>query len=313
MCFLFVVFVGPFLDAIVLTLIHESTHFLVFRKPSYNRLFAIFVNSVMIMPIAEIFRQHHWQHHKTLGDPEFDVDVPMPEEVRFVGTSSIRKALWLAFNMIILPVRSFKKLPVYVDNYLILNWIVCIGFGIICFFTNFKMFVYFILSTLASQGLHPANARQLQRHLYDGDKLTQDPTMPPTYSYYGVGNNFTLNVGYHQEHHDFPRIPYVSFFHIIPFFLCLKRLPFTLLHPCVSTRLQNFRSSSFLSLILTFDNVFEFFFLFHDILRWTSLPELHAIAGQQWYPDSKKYQTRGLDTLWNFIFNPEISLADFAR
>eukprot|EP00171_Calliarthron_tuberculosum_P020553 IDg20553t1 len=71
---------------------------------------------------------------------------------------------------------------------------------------------FLILSALNSQGLHPANTRQVQRHIYDGNASMRDapPGMlrPATYSYYGPLNLLTLNVGYHVEHHDFCAIPW---------------------------------------------------------------------------------------------------------
>ena len=45
---------GPYLDAGVLVLIHEATHFLVFKKPAANRLLSIFTNTVMCAPLSEV-------------------------------------------------------------------------------------------------------------------------------------------------------------------------------------------------------------------------------------------------------------------
>jgi sphingolipid delta-4 desaturase len=52
-----------------------------------------------------------------------------------------------------------------------------------------------------SIGLHPLGARWIQEHYL---------TYPPqeTYSYYGFLNVPALNVGFHNEHHDFPSIPW---------------------------------------------------------------------------------------------------------
>lgn len=206
------VLIGPFVGNGILCLIHEATHFLVFQKASHNRILALLTNSVMVIPIAEIFRQHHHRHHQRLGDDSGDVDVPTPAEIKFVGNSALRKALWLAFNMIILPIRSLSRLPVEVDAFIIANWVVCIGVGAFTLFTSRPAFVFLILSTLNSQGLHPANTRQVQRHVYDGDAAMRDAPpgtlRPGTYSYYGPVNLLTLNVGYHIEHHDFCAIPW---------------------------------------------------------------------------------------------------------
>lgn len=207
------VLVGPFVDNGVLCFMHEATHFLVFRNAGYNRILSLLANSVMLIPISEIFRQHHHKHHQKLGNDSFDVDVPTPAEIRWVGNSAPRKALWLTFNMIILPVRSMFRLPVDIDAYLIANWIVCLGLGAASLFYSPPSFVFLIMSALNSQGFHPANTRQVQRHIYNGDEKmvsANGEERPGTYSYYGPVNLLTLNVGYHVEHHDFCSIPWTK-------------------------------------------------------------------------------------------------------
>ncbi len=50
-------------------------------------------------------------------------------------------------------------------------------------------------------GLHPLGARWVQEH------FTNDPSQE-TFDYYGPLNILALNIGYHNEHHDFPDIPW---------------------------------------------------------------------------------------------------------
>lgn len=246
--------IGPYVNAAILCLIHEATHMLVFKKPAYNRLLSIATNIPLVIPISEILRQHHSRHHRSLGNNHHDVDVPSDIEIAIVGNNTLRKAIWLTFNMIILPVRSVSRLPVLVDKYLVLNWVACLSFDALALLYSRSTSLFLILAFLNSQGFHPANTRQVQRHVYNGDeKMRTAEDRPTTYSYYGVTNLIFLNVGYHVEHHDFSHIP------------------------------------------------------------WTRLPTLRRIAGDKWYPDECAYHGRGMPELINFVTNPNISLADFAR
>jgi sphingolipid delta-4 desaturase len=65
-----------------------------------------------------------------------------------------------------------------------------------------KALVYLALSLFFSIGLHPLGARWIQRH-----SLTHDDEQE-TSSYYGPLNRLAFNVGYHNEHHDFPSVPW---------------------------------------------------------------------------------------------------------
>jgi sphingolipid delta-4 desaturase len=60
---------------------------------------------------------------------------------------------------------------------------------------------YLVLSLVFAVGLHPLGARWIQEHYVFKDNQE-------TYSYYGPLNRLALNVGHHNEHHDFMAVPW---------------------------------------------------------------------------------------------------------
>jgi sphingolipid delta-4 desaturase len=85
---------------------------------------------------------------------------------------------------------------------MLLNYVVQIVFiSCMWYFFGVKPIVYLILSLFFSVGLHPLGARWIQEH-YVVHKNQE------TYSYYGILNTVSFNVGYHNEHHDFPSVPW---------------------------------------------------------------------------------------------------------
>lgn len=79
-----------------------------------------------------------------------------------------------------------------------------ITFSIIADFIIYKLFglkalIYLISSLWIGYSFHPAAAHFIQEHYtYTSGQ--------ETYSYYGSLNWIFLNVGYHNEHHDFPKV-----------------------------------------------------------------------------------------------------------
>eukprot|EP00932_Pfiesteria_piscicida_P020828 SRR837773.763.p1 GENE.SRR837773.763~~SRR837773.763.p1 ORF type:complete len:164 (-),score=49.52 SRR837773.763:183-674(-) len=89
-------------------------------------------------------------------------------------------------------------------GWLAANWAVQLAFdGAMVFWLGPKVMLYFLLSTFFAGSIHPTAGHFLAEHyVVDGEA--------ETYSYYGPLNRLTYNVGYHNEHHDFPNIAWSS-------------------------------------------------------------------------------------------------------
>lgn len=196
--------VGAFANHALFVLIHEYTHNVVFRKAHANRLGSIFANIAIVFPAAIGFRNHHLLHHKYLGIPGLDADIPMPIEVRWVGNSPWRKTLWLgmywAVQALLRPttVKAIRTIDVWVGFNAVA---MAAAMAPIIWFFGWWPVAYLFLSTVFSLGVHPVGARWIQEHYVF--KEGQE-----TYSYYGPLNKLSFNMGYHNEHHDFPQLPW---------------------------------------------------------------------------------------------------------
>ncbi|RYD88209.1 MAG: fatty acid desaturase, partial [Sphingobacteriales bacterium] len=89
------------------------------------------------------------------------------------------------------------------DKWIVANVTVQVVFtASIWYFFGAPAVGYLFLSFMFSVGLHPLGARWIQEHY-----LTHTEEQE-TYSYYGKLNTVSFNVGFHNEHHDFPSIPW---------------------------------------------------------------------------------------------------------
>ena len=197
-------FLGAFADHSLFVMIHECTHQLLFKKRAANRWASMIANMPQIFPSAISFEHFHLKHHSFQGIHELDADLPSKWEAKLINNNFFGKALWLLF----FPFFQFFRLSRLkeiksVDGWVVTHFFVQVIFtGLIYYFFGWHGIVYLLLSFSFSVGLHPLGARWIQEHY-----LTHNEEQE-TYSYYGVLNNVSFNVGYHNEHHDFPSIPW---------------------------------------------------------------------------------------------------------
>ena len=195
--------IGAFADHALFVMIHECAHNLVFRRTWLNVFAAIMANLPQFFPSAVSFRRYHLKHHSFQGVHELDADLPSRWEAKLIGRYAIGKALWLLFFPLFQITRTVRTKEIAaVDRWVVLNWMTQITFNVVIWWAFGPMaMLYLVLSFFFSVGLHPLGARWIQEHYLTAGRQE-------TYSYYGPLNAIALNVGYHNEHHDFPSVPW---------------------------------------------------------------------------------------------------------
>ena len=197
-------FIGAFPVHTLFICIHEAAHNLIFKKPSWNVYAGIVANFPSLAPTAISFKNYHLKHHAFQGVHELDADLPDKWEAKLINNYFIGKAIWLLFFPVFQAIRTLRCLELaIIDKWVVMNIVGQIAFNaIIVYFMGWSALGYMGASFMFSVGLHPLGARWIQEHYLVLDKNQE------TYSYYGGLNGINMNVGYHNEHHDMPSIPW---------------------------------------------------------------------------------------------------------
>ena len=183
------------------TAVHELSHNLCWESPTANKWTAIMCNLVTGFPSSISFQRYHYDHHHSLGVDEIDPDVPTDAEANFFINSAL-KVFWLTLQPFFYAFRPTLIRPKPFGLWELINFVVVIGFDfVVLYFLGIKAVLYMMLGTLFGLGFHPAAAHLIAEHY-------ETVSGQETYSYYGSANYLNFNVGYHNEHHDFPRIPW---------------------------------------------------------------------------------------------------------
>lgn len=161
---------------------------------------------------------YHLTHHKSLGVDGLDTDLPTAFEVVFLD-SILGKAFFCTFQIFFYALRPMMVYQIPMTWIHLLNVLVQVTFdyalvALLPGYFSGNSLLYLLLSSFLAGSLHPTAGHFIAEH-YVYEKITptaRDPAnqlpIPETFSYYGPLNFFTYNVGLHNEHHDFPAVPW---------------------------------------------------------------------------------------------------------
>ncbi|KAK5001168.1 sphingolipid delta-4 desaturase, partial [Cryomyces antarcticus] len=156
---------------------------------------------------------YHLTHHKSLGVDGLDTDLPTALEAIFLD-SILGKAFFATFQILFYALRPMMVYQLPLTRIHAFNVVTQLAFDyLLVQYAGGKALAYLIMSSFLAGSLHPCAGHFIAEHyVFDPQPAssTKDPLAPPpeTYSYYGPLNILTYNVGLHNEHHDFPAVPW---------------------------------------------------------------------------------------------------------
>jgi sphingolipid delta-4 desaturase len=183
--------------------IHEITHNLAFKvsQKSRSKLLAIFANLPIGIPYSSKFPGYHMEHHRYQGVDGIDTDIPHPAEAwLFDNLGFFGRLFFAVFQILFYAIRPMAVRDQAVDFWFGLNFAIQFAFdGLVVYKFGMGPIWYLLMSAFFSGSLHPMASHFVAEHYVFLEKVE-------TYSYYGWLNLLTFNVGYHNEHHDFPYV-----------------------------------------------------------------------------------------------------------
>ena len=209
--------------------IHEISHNLAFRSARANRLFAVFANlpigipysaafrvrsaAVAFSPDADLPQPYHLTHHKSLGVDGLDTDLPTALEAMFLD-SVLGKAFFCTFQILFYALRPMMVYQLPLTGMHVFNIAAQLAFDVMLVrVVGPRALAYLVMSSFLAGSLHPCAGHFIAEHyVFEKPAKTQAEAaialIPETFSYYGPLNVLTYNVGLHNEHHDFPAVPW---------------------------------------------------------------------------------------------------------
>ena len=171
-----------------------------FKSEFKNELLSIFCNFGQAIPCGIAFKRYHYDHHIHLGESILDPDLPTQWEIDTFRTPFMKFVFLFIFifTYTLRPLIINPKVPSKME---IFNIVIVLFVDYLIFvYLGFWPLVYIVGSTIFGMCFHPFAFHFIARH------FELKPGVE-TYSYYGWFNVLQLNMGYHVEHHDFPKVP----------------------------------------------------------------------------------------------------------